>query len=236
MKPIRCLAIDDEYLALKIIADYASKVPFLELVGVSKSALKALDTITNESIELLFLDIQMPEITGMDFLQNLQNPPLVIFTTAYQEYALEGYKYDVADYLLKPIRFERFLKAANKAQDQIVLRRNNSSISESFLESKDHFFIKTSYKSEKVLFADILYIEGQKEYVTFYTHKRKYTRLQSLKSLIEELPKGKFLRVHKSFIVSIDKIDAFYGNVIEIDNQKIPIGRSFKEEVLTILQ
>lgn len=241
MLKIKCLAIDDEYLALKIVSEYVERVPFLELRGTFKSALKAFETIEAEGIELLFLDIQMPDISGIDFLKSLKNPPFVVFTTAYQEYALEGYNFSAIDYLLKPIRFERFLTAANKVREQVALRNGFEKPSllvnepSTAMAEKDFCFIKSGYRQMKVYYSDILFAESIKEYVNIYTTERKFTKLQSLKSLFEELPAGKFLRIHKSFVVSVGKIDSFYGNTIEIGEHKLPIGRSYKEEVQKVL-
>lgn len=238
MHTIKCFAIDDEYMALNIIKGYAEKIPFLDLCGTCKSPIKALDFLTNTKIDLLFLDIQMPDISGINFLESLKNPPMVIFTTAYQEYALNGYEYDVIDYLLKPIRFERFLKAVNKAREQLNMKNavlNNTTVQdiapETVEQVKDYCFLKSGYKQEKVYYNDILYVEGQKEYINIYTKEKMYTRLQSMIDILEELPNNNFIRIHKSYIVALNKISSFYGNTIEINKKSLPIGRSYKEHV-----
>ena len=170
MQVIKSFAIDDEYLALNVIKGYADKIPFLDLCGTSKSPISALEILSNTKIDLLFLDIQMPDISGLDFLQSLKTPPLVILTTAYQEYALSGYEFDVIDYLLKPIRFERFLKAANKAREHLIMKDaiggndpDDKSVEKTVDTNKDYLFLKSGYKQKKVFFDDILYIQGQKE-------------------------------------------------------------------------
>ena len=231
---IKCITIDDEHLAHKLLADYIKKVPMLELVGQFKKAADALEIINTGQVDLIFLDIQMPDFTGIEFMESLQNKPLVIFTTAYSEYALKGYELEVIDYLLKPIEFERFIKAVNKAAKQFMLQSNNSENTPEKTgtgKEQDFIFVKSGYKSIKVKLDDILYIEGLKEYANIFTEERKYTMLERLKNLESTLPSHKFMRVHKSFIVAIDKIDAIYGNIIEIKNKKIPVGRTYKKEI-----
>lgn len=235
---IKCITIDDEHLAHKLLADYIKKVPMLELAGQFKKAADALEIINTGQVDLIFLDIQMPGFTGIEFMESLQNKPLVIFTTAYSEYALKGYELEVIDYLLKPIEFERFIKAVNKAAKQFMLQSNpeNSPEKPNTDKEQDFIFVKSGYKSIKVKLDDILYIEGLKEYANIFTKERKYTMLERLKNLEFTLPSHKFMRVHKSFIVAIDKIDAIYGNVIEIKNKKIPVGRTYKKEVESTLR
>ncbi len=237
MQTIKCLAIDDEYLALNIIKRYFAKVPFLELTDTSKSALSAIEILAANEIDLLFLDIQMPDISGLEFLKTLKNPPLVIITTAYQEYALSGYENDVIDYLLKPIRFERFLKAVNKAREQLELRKSAQPQNSISLpkNQKEFCFIKSGYKSEKVFYKDILYIEGQKEYIYIHTKEKKYVKLQSMSSFMTELPDDEFIRIHKSYIVAAGKINAIYGNTVEIGQISLPVGRSYKDLVQKLI-
>lgn len=246
MDKIRCIAIDDEYLALKIIADYVERIPYLELAATSKSALETLEILKEDRIDILFLDIQMPEISGLDFLAALSDPPLVIITSAFQEYALKGYDYDVIDYLLKPIRFERFLKAVNKARDQLALRKQvpvaegdmpaGNSSEDPGNPPGDYCYLKSGYRSEKVYYKDILYVEGQKEYISIYTTRKKYTVLKSLKTMLADLSGYPFMRIHKSYLVAMDKVDSWYGNTIEIGEVQLPIGRSYKEDVLQALK
>ncbi len=239
MEKIRCLVIDDERLARDYLKNYISKVPELELMGDFNSPLKATELIKSGNIDLLFLDIQMPDITGVEFLKSMVNKPEVIFTTAYQEFALEGYNLSVIDYLLKPFSFERFFQAVNKVIDKLKLKsekdyeidptaQHQTTYSDNFLT------IRADRKFYKINFSDIIYIEGQKAYVTFHTSKKPITALVSLKELEESLPKNKFLRIHKSYIVSISEIESLEGNIIEISNLKLPVGKLYKEDVLRL--
>ncbi len=232
---IRCAIIDDEYLARQYIADYVQKVPFLELKGEFNSPLKAIDLIKAGKIDLLFLDIQMPDITGLDFLKTLDKKPYVIITTAYKEYALEGYELNVSDYLLKPFSFERFLKAVNKVLEQKEKAPGTGTqLSDDQPETTlhdDYIVIRADRKHYKVNYEDLIYIEGRKAYVTFYTSSKRITALASLKDLEEKLPEKQFIRIHKSYIVSVKKIDLLEGNQIEIGSKKLPIGKSYKKGV-----
>jgi DNA-binding LytR/AlgR family response regulator len=234
---IRCLAIDDESLALDLIEDNIRKVPFLELVKGCKSAFEAMEILQNEKIDILFLDIQMPDITGIQFLKSLQTRPLVIFTTAYEKYALEGFELDVIDYLLKPFSFDRFLKAINKAQDYLHLKGSNASYetANEIQATSGYIFVKADYKLVKINFNEILYIEGLKDYVKIYTEEKPVLTLMSLKSLEEKLPPADFVRVHRSFIVSIKKIRFIQRNFIHIGNKEIPISENHKEHFFTII-
>lgn len=232
---IKCLVIDDERLAREYIKNYITKIPELELVGDFNSPLKATELIKSGEIDLLFLDIQMPDITGVDFIKSLTTKPEVIFTTAYQEYALEGFNLNAADYLLKPFSFDRFFQAVNKVIDKL---KNNtaptapetSATTESI--TNDYLTIRADRKLYKINFEDIIYIEGQKAYVTFHTANRKITALASLKDLELKLPSDKFIRTHKSFIVSIHSIASLEGNILEVNNTKLPVGNTYKEQVL----
>jgi DNA-binding LytR/AlgR family response regulator len=236
---IKCLVIDDERLAREYIKNYISKVPQLELVGEFNSPLKATELIKKGEVDLLFLDIQMPDITGVDFIKSLTNKPEVIFTTAYQEYALEGFNLSAVDYLLKPFSFERFYQAVNKVIDKFESgagKIDNNSIpaqaQTSFAEN--YLSIRADRKFYKINFDDIKYIEGQKAYVTFHTNKKKITALASLKELEEALPDKQFVRIHKSYIVAISEILSLEGNIIEVDNIKLPVGKMYKEAVLMV--
>lgn len=228
---IRCLVVDDESLARKLLADYIGKIPDLELVATCENPIQAKKILSTEPVDLLFLDIQMPEITGVEFLRTLKNKPLTIFTTAYSEYALEGYSLDVIDYLLKPIPFERFFHAVSKAQDYLTYRESNVA-KQNMDEAKEkhsYIFVKADYKIIKICYEDILYIEGMKEYVRIHTADKKITTYQSLQKLTEILPANIFIRVHKSFIVNMDKIDSIDNTVIIINDEVIGIGRSYRE-------
>lgn len=236
---IKCLVIDDEKLARDYIKNYISKIPQLELVGDFNSPLKATEIIKKGGVDLLFLDIQMPDITGVDFIKSLAHKPDVIFTTAYQEYALEGFNLNAIDYLLKPFSFERFFQAVNKVLDKF---ENNTTTDEFLLDNQpsqasvteDYLTIRADRKFYKINFDELIYIEGQKAYVSFYTHKKRITALASLKDLEESLPKNHFIRIHKSYIVSIKEIAALEGNMIEVGDQQLPVGKSYKDAVLKV--
>lgn len=232
---IRCLAIDDEPLALDIIESYVSKLPFLELVQTCSSATEAMQVLQTEQIDLMFLDIEMPELTGMQFLNILKQHPLVIFTTAYPDYALEGFNQDAVDYLLKPIPFDRFLKAVTKAQER--LQRNGKSAENHTLPvaptpEQDFMFVKADYKMIRIDFNDIQWIEGLKDYIIIQTKDQKIITLLSMNKMMEKLPDSKFLRVHRSFIVSLQKIDSIEKSRIRIGPKEIPIGEVYKEQFL----
>lgn len=238
---IKCLVIDDERLAREYIKKYISKIPQLELVGEFNSPIKALEIIKNQKIDLLFLDIQMPDITGVEFVKSLNHKPEIVFTTAYHEYALEGFNLNVVDYLLKPFSFERFFQAVNKVTDKLESKNQNressdiSEKSETIVE-ETYLVIRADRKLYKINFTDINYIEGQKAYVTFHTINKKITALASLKELEDLLPKNQFIRIHKSYIVAIRVILSLEGNLIEVANTKLPVGKSYKEDVLKIFR
>lgn len=225
---IRTLLVDDEYLALNLLEAYAQQVPDLELVGKEKLPMKALERLQNEQIDLLFLDIQMPILSGNNLIKTLSNPPLVVFTTAYSEYAIEAFELNVVDYLLKPFPFERFLQAVQKARQLLNARQAPvAAVAPSFLS------LKVDGKLVKVALDDILYIEGLKEYVRFVcTGNRKYVTLESLRNLEEQLPAPQFSRVHKSYIVAHSKVSALDGNMLEVGTVKIPISRGKRDEIV----
>ena len=225
-----CIIIDDEPLARSLLKDYVSKVPSLKLVDVYSSPLAAMEVLQNESVDLLFLDIQMPEITGISFLKILRNKPFVVLTTAYSEYAIESYELDVVDYLLKPITFSRFLQAVDKVNSRI----NSSSSPEKITPitpnpSQPFIFVKDGTKLVKIKWEDILYIEGLKDYVTIHTKQQKVTSLQRLKSLEEQLPSDRFIRIHNSFIVALDAIDSVHKNDVHVGTTALPISDSYKK-------
>ena len=233
---IKCIVVDDEPIARKYLSDYIEKMPQLELLATFGKAVDAYPFIESGEAKLIFLDIQMPGITGIEFIRTLQKKPYIILTTAYSEYALEGYELDVTDYLLKPVAFERFAKAVNKVVSKLHLQlgaeaavSNESEGSQ--LSSRDFIFVKSGYKSVKVEIADILYVEGMKEYVVIHTKDKKFTKLDRMKNIENQLKGHDFLRIHKSYIVSVKKIDAIFGNTVEISGAKLPLGRSFKDEV-----
>ncbi len=224
---IRCIAIDDEPFALEILSDDIRKIPFLALVNVFSNAVDAGKFLEKNVIDLIFLDIQMPTLTGTQFLRRISSPPMVIFTTAYEEYALEGYDLNIVDYLLKPIPFERFLKAANRAFELHLLKVKD----EPPLAAEDRLycFIHSEYKQIKLYYDEILYIEGLKDYVKIFTksNSRPILTRMNLKRIEDKLADAQFCRVHQSYIVSLSKISSFQKTKLLIDKQEIPIGRSF---------
>lgn len=228
---IRTLLVDDEYLALNLLEAYAQQVPDLEIVGKEKLPMKALERLQQDQVDLLFLDIQMPVLSGNNLLKTLQKPPLVVFTTAYTEYAIEAFDLNVVDYLLKPFPFERFLQAVQKAKQLLNVRQAGSPAQNA--AAPDFISLKVDGKLVKVFVDDILYIEGLKEYVRFVcSGNRKYVTLESLRNLEEILPNQQFSRVHKSYIVAKTKVSALDGNMLEIGTVKIPISRGKRDEVV----
>ena len=230
---LKCLTIDDEPLALELLEDSIKQIPYLELIGSGNNAFEATEKLHEEAIDLLFLDIQMPGISGIQFLKSLQGQlPKVIFVTAYEQYAIEGFNLDVVDYLLKPVAFERFLKATNKAYD--LFKNSQVSTSET---SPNHFFVNANYSLVKIKYEEITHIEGLKDYVKIYVtsaHWPVITRM-TLKGIEQKLPQGKFMRVHKSFIVSIDKVQSVRNLKITIGEVHVPIGEQYNDDFLKLL-
>lgn len=225
---LKCIIIDDEPLAQKGITEYVNDVDFLDLFGVFENAVKASGIIKENKIELIFLDIQMPYISGLEFLKTLQNPPLVILTTAYPQYALESYDLNVLDYLVKPISFPRFLKAVTKAKDIFQTKTEHSNIQ----KEDDHIFIKADNMLVKIAFKNILFVEALQNYVCIHTQDKKYISYLTFKSIEENLPKPLFFKVHKSYIVQLSRVEAIEGNELHIEQFKVPVSRNNKEEVL----
>ncbi len=226
---LSCLVVDDEPVARKGIAGYVEQTPFLHLAGTCKGALEANEFLRKNSVDLLFLDIQMPDLTGTDFMRSLENPPSVIFTTAYREYAIEGFELNALDYLVKPISFQRFLKSANKALTHFEMLHRPTQLAEE--KELDHFFIKSDGQFIKIMLDDVLYFESEKDYVFIYTKKKRYLNLISLKQLEKELPSDKFVRVHRSFIVAIDKVELMEGHKLIIQGKEIPVSRNSQEMI-----
>lgn len=234
---IKCVIVDDEPLAIEILQSYVDRVESLELVATCNNAVQAFDILKKEKVDLLFLDIQMPKLTGIEFLKALNPAPQVIFTTAYREYAVESYELNVLDYLLKPIGFDRFIMAINKVlenRDDRILR--NEVISEPAVDTDPFLFLKVDRKMVKVFLKEITYIESLKDYVRIKTTGGKeVVTLQKISYLEKKLPEDCFMRIHKSYIISIKKIEAYSSNAVEINGAEIPIGRSYKSEVLKAL-
>ena len=230
---IKCLAIDDEPLALQQIAGYIQKIPFLKLEAKCTNAFEALKVLESQTIDLMFVDINMPDLNGLEFVKSLEQKPLLIFTTAYSEYALEGFKVDALDYLLKPFYFSEFSKAAQKARKQFELMQNAP---EELECNNDYLFIKSEYKLVRINFVDIRYIEGMKEYVRIHlTSQKPVMSLLSMKSLEEKLPANRFMRVHRSYIVNLDKITTVERLRIVFDNVRIPVSENYKEKFQVFL-
>lgn len=233
---IKVMVIDDEFPARKLLSDYISKVPNLELCKQCSDALEASAYLQSNPIDLLFTDIQMPELSGLDFVKSMVNKPMVVFTTAYSEYALESYDLEAVYYLLKPISFASFMKAVNKATELFNLKHTSENTTKtSQPESKDFLMVKADYKLYKINFDDLIYIEGQSEYVTFHMVDKKVTAYYSLKKLEEELPSNRFLRIHKSYIVAQKRIEAIEGNMVVIGKEKLSIGKNYKDMLMQAL-
>ena len=225
---ITCIAIDDEPLAVKKISAYIRKTPFLELVAECRSAFEAMDILNNRAIQLIFIDINMPDLSGLEFVKSLTDKPYIVFTTAYSEYAVEGFQVDAADYLLKPITYSNFLKAANKVKNLIDLTTNSQK--ESVRATPSHLFVKSDYKIIRIELDDIKYIESQHEYIKIHLiNSPPVVTLLSMKAIEEQLPSGRFMRVHRSFIVSLKKISVIERNRIVFDGKVyIPVSDQYK--------
>lgn len=241
---IKCLIVDDEPLALHIIEDYIAKVPFLQLIKATTSAIEAITIVQDGGVDLVFLDVQMPELTGIQFLRIANGKTKVILTTAYPQYALEGYELDVVDYLLKPIAFDRFLKAVQKAQKIIEpVAAKPVAVKEEvptqapyddFLS--DFIFVKTEHKIQKVYLHNILFIEGLKDYISIFTTEERIITLQNMKKMEDVLPERHFVRVHKSYIVALNKIDSIERSRIFIGDKIIPIGDTYRDQFFKMIE
>ena len=225
---IRCIVIDDEQPARELIKAYIEKVPHLEFITEFKNPLEAMSILREQDINLIFLDIQMPGLSGLEFIKTLNHQPSIILTTAYSQYALEGYELDVLDYLLKPISFERFLKAVNKIQGSVSPKIPVTTSP----NDQEYLFVKSDGQKHRISFNEIQFIEGLKEYVRFHLISDTVITLESLKKLEETLPPGQFMRIHKSFIVNTKLVKSISGSHVIIGSQKIPVGQSYKEKVM----
>ena len=226
---LNCIIVDDEPPAREGLAEDIRETGFIEIVGIAENALQAAELIQTVKVDLIFLDIEMPQLNGLDFIKSLKSPPMVIITTAYPGYALEGYDLDVMDYLLKPISFNRLLKACHKAKEFYTLKQHNGLAK----PANDYFFIKCNGRYEKIFLKELLFVEAADNYVTIHTTEKKMLSYHTLKSMQQYLPGTDFIKVHKSFIISIDKISQIEGNRVIINNHTIPISRNFKEAVLS---
>jgi len=231
---VNCLLVDDEPLALDVLGSHIENINSLNVVGRCKNAIEALQVLQEKRVDLIFLDIQMPKLDGMAFLNTLNDPPKVIFTTAYRDYAIKAFEVDAVDYLLKPISFGRLLKAVNRAVRllQVTADLPSSPNEESLSLSKmEYLYVKADRKMVKINLDEILYIESLKDYVSIHTLDKRIVTKQKISYLEEKLPSEDFLRIHRSFIIAVDKLDAFTATSVEIGEQEIPIGRSYKSEV-----
>jgi len=228
---IKCIIVEDERLAQDVIKNHLQQVDRFELVGVYRNAPEAAEALSNNDVDVMFLDIQLPGMSGLHFLRTLSDPPLTVLTTAYPEHALESYEYNVIDYLLKPISFDRFLKTVNKIVDGKLL---NESAKEKEVPG-DHIFVKANSKFFKVNFATIVYIEGMKDYLKIHTTENTLVTHQTMNDIEKILPAKQFLRIHKSYIISLSHIRAIYGNSVEMDNATIPVGVNYKEKVFSLI-
>lgn len=237
-KKITCLAVDDEPLALSILKKYIGSVESLELVGSCQNAVQALDLLQQYKVDLIFLDIQMPQIMGTDFIRTLKKSPKIIFTTAYRKYAIQGFELDAVDYLLKPISFERFLKAVNKVlQTNLDVPGSRYQLNDNISEPvQSYLYFRVDRKMVKVFILDILYIEGFSDYVKIITTSKTLITKQLISALEETLPKEIFIRIHRSFIISVNKINSYNADIIVIGKAELPIGRLFKQNVIRKLQ
>ena len=237
-----CIVIDDEYLARKLLADYISKIPQFELVGSFDSAVSAIEVISKGKVDVIFTDIEMPDMSGMDFIKNMQTTsslPLVVFVTAYPQYAVEGFEVSATEYLLKPVSFPRFIKAVNKIITTLNLHKKATTIQKTEvieikqeIEDNNYIVIKVDGRVVKLLYDDILYIEGALEYVVFHTKDDKYMTLMSLRNLEKELPEENFMRIHKSYIVAVDKVQEIEGNMVYVGKNRITVSKNMRPVLL----
>lgn len=229
---IRCIAVDDEALALDLLEDNIRRTPFLKLIKRCTSSFEALEFLRNETVDLIFLDIRMPDLSGLQLLKLIQQKPLVILITAYEKYAVEGFELDVVDYLMKPVSYERFLKAVTKARELTNLRRTVAQQTvnlDKTTGSTGFMFVKSGYKQVRINFSEILYVEGLKDYVKIYDSDKPIITQMSIKSILGKLPPNDFVRVHRSFIINIHKIEFVQRMQIRVGNKNVPIGESYRE-------
>lgn len=229
---ISCIVVDDEPLALEVLSSFIARIPYLVLEGQYTDPFFAMEHLRKKKVDLLFVDIQMPDISGIELVKTLNNPPKIVFTTAYSSYAIEGFNLNAMDYLLKPIAFDRFLVAVNKVRDYMELSEAAQEVHQP--EEKDvpeYMFVKSNYKDIKINFNEVLYIEGSEDYIKIHTTTKKVMTLLSMKGVMEKLPENQFIRIHRSFIVAIDKIESKSNERITIVKQSLPIGASYLNEV-----
>lgn len=233
---MKCIAVDDEPFALDLIKGYIEKTPFLELTGAFSNPLKALSYLMTNRVDLIFLDINMPELSGLQLLNSLQHQPRIVFTTAYSEYGAESYDYNATDYLLKPIKYERFLKAVNKAFNELGKNNSEQAITEDNLDQINALFLKSGSHVHKVLPDDIYFLEGTGNYITFHTSTKKIVSLCTMKKILQQLPNDCFVRIHKSYVVSLKHIDIVERHQLHVKGHKLPIGITYREQFMTKYQ
>lgn len=231
MQKYKCLIVDDEDLAQDVIEKYIESMPMLELSGKCKNAIEAISHLYENTVHIMFLDINMPEVNGLEMLRTLNNPPKVILTTAYSEFALESYELGVIDYLLKPIKLDRFIKAVNRAVEQVNKKESSRINTDSIQEENKSLFIKEDHITYSIDFKDILFVEAYGNYLKVYTHEKTYVIRETMQNIIGKLHEKQFIRVHKSYIVSLEKIKKIMGNIIYIETHEIPVGNTFKSEL-----
>lgn len=232
---IKCIAIDDEPLALQLLEDNISKVPFLKLVAACNDAFEAMDALNKEKIDLIFADIQMPGLSGLQFISSLENRPMVIMITAYKQFALDSFDLAVVDYLVKPVPLDRFIKACHRAKELFDLRNTKQQIN---AQKSNYFFVNADYSQVKVVFEDIIWVEGLGDYVKFYLKSSQHPLVirSSLKNIENELPEGKFIRIHKSWLVAKNEITAIRKNSIFIGEKEFSVGETYRENIMELLQ
>ncbi len=231
---LNCIAVDDEPLALSLLEDNISKVPYLHLVAKCNDAFEATKVLQEQMIDLIFIDIQMPGLTGLQFIESLTQKPMVILITAYKQYALEGYTLDVVDYLVKPVPIDRFMKACNKAKARHELKMANKQVAD--IAPADYFFVNVDYSLVKIMFNDIIWIEGLRDYIKIHlksTNKPPVVRM-SMKTIEEQLPAAKFLRIHKSYVVSIESITAIRKNSVFLNDTELPVGETYRDVIFKL--
>lgn len=228
---IKCLLVDDEPLALNVLEEYIKNISEFEIIAKCENAVEAFEILRNQRIDLIFLDIQMPMLSGVQFLKSIDNPPKVIFTTAYKEYAIEGFELDVLDYLVKPISFDRFLKAVGKYFKLVTPVASSVTLTQKSFLDDQYLLVKVNKKLVKIILSEILFIESIKDYIKIHLKNKTVITKMYISEIEEKLPSDLFLRIQRSFIVAINKIDSFSPNCIEINEHEIPIGRSYKNLV-----
>ncbi len=235
MSKIKCIIVEDEPLAAKVLVDYILQVPFLQLQGTFKDAILATEYLRDQSTDLIFLDIHLPKLKGMAFLKTLSHPPAVIITTAYHQYAVEGFNLNVTDYLLKPFEFERFLVAVNKVKTTVPAYAETMAGANGYQQpkdaGKDFIFLNAERKKVKILFSEIVYIESQREYIRIVTTKKEYISKMSTHEMEELLPASLFKRIHRSFIIAVNKIESYTAEMVEVNGVSVPIGRGYREVI-----